>query len=251
MKKIISLIGFIFTLAVINFAQTSVCPNGITITGPSGLFRESELVIFSASLSKDFENYKFEYFWTVSNGKIIDGQETLNLKVIGINPCIDDVTATLHIKGLPESCPKLEGSVSFGMSCEHPPPEPKKIDEFSIPASYISKAKFQNLIVELEDDPTATANIFETFKRGTSKTAIKQKLAQTLKFLENYPERVRIIISPGDKNVTEFWIIPAGAEPPEINQEQLEIRDDYFTNQLDKLFPPKKKTLVKKTKWKL
>lgn len=230
----------------ISVVAQSSCPT-ISVMGPSGIVPIGENMIFTAKIGKEAENYKIEYFWTVTNGKIVDGQGTLNPKFISDDGCSG--SATLQVKGLPENCPQT-ASVSFEMSC-CPPPTRLLIDEFSENPPRIHKERLENLRVELFNDPTAKAYIVEKFKRGTSRNAIKQRISQTFFYLIQTlaieKERISLQIFYADENLTQFWIVPAGAEPPNNEAEKIEINGEKYQRKLEETFPTSKKKSQPKT----
>ncbi len=85
-----------------SFSQATVanCPT-ITIKGPAGVSRLSEQIKFTASLN--IVNTGLGYEWTVANGKIINGQGTNSISVLGSHS-LSTVAVELKISGLPSGC---------------------------------------------------------------------------------------------------------------------------------------------------
>lgn len=249
MKRLVFVIvtNLIFTFAP--FAQSS-CPS-LSVTGPSGLPKSDEPWFFTANLSKEAENYKVEYIWEAIGGKIIEGQGTSNLKVLADEMC--SVEVTVKVKGLPENCLNITGSASASISdCNLSRPS-VKMDAVSDDYPRIHKEIFQNIALALNSEPSTKAYIVERFKQGTSQEAVKKKLSTTISFLTKNlrisADRVTLQVYFEKDNLTEFWIVPTGATPPEIKESGIEIKSGDFQNHIDKLFPtPKKKSFPKSKK---
>src|SRR5687768_12873473 len=121
MRKIIlaSISVLIFCLS--SFAQTeesSPCPS-LEIYGPTGIVKDGDTITYTASLSKEPENSRLKYEWTVEHGEIISGQGT---NTITIQPRSENVTATVEVYGLSENCGILTDTET--MPCMLTPPEP-------------------------------------------------------------------------------------------------------------------------------
>lgn len=247
MKKLFLTIALVFIAALFASAQTSECPASISATGPAGISQPNEPWDFTGVIN-GANNSKLEYIWTVSNGKIVSGKGTLNLKVLPDYPC-STVTATLLVKGLPESCPNevlAMGEVSdCGLS------HPKKIDEFSLAPPVIKKERLQLIAKELND--YSVVFITETFSRDVSVEKIRKKLSETFLYLTQTlkinPDRILWQTFGGPTNLTTIFIVPPGANLPDEIVENRQIRGENFNQDLDRLFPKaKKKSLPKQKK---
>ena len=111
--------------------------------------------------------------------------------------------------------PNTFTETSFG----DPLPEAKKVDEFDLNEIRIDKARLDNLIAELQQDPTSQAYIIEKFNRKTTEAVIKrkiQKITNHLKLRNQDAERFTIVFDLAEQNSTQLWIVPAGANPPKI-----------------------------------
>jgi len=204
----------ILFFCVVTFPQTnetSPCPT-INLSGPAGIPDADEPIVFTAALSKGAEKFNLKYVWTVSTGEIIEGQGTLALKVLQ-KDLYETLTASLEIIGLSKQC---VSTVSETVSiCR--PLNFVQVDEFSIPAFRIEKARLDNLRTELNNNPNATAYIIEHFKKKTSRQAITQKneaIADYLKRNGVGTDRFVLLNALTGENLTQFFIVPAGAMPP-------------------------------------
>lgn len=211
MKKLLCAAILILSFCAVSFAQnnqSTACPE-IDVTGPSGIPQPGETVTFTANISGTVLK-NITYIWTISTGEISEGQGT---PTITVKPDTS-FTVTVEIKGLPESCPNASSETVFGDL----PPQAEKIDEFSLSEIRIDKARIDNLIAELQNDPTAQAYIIERFSRNISQRIIDRKIQKIgdylVKFRKQDKDRFTIIITSADENSTQFWIVPAGATPP-------------------------------------
>lgn len=189
------------------------------------------------------ESNKIKYKWTVSTGEIASGQETSTITVAtNLDLSGQTINTTVEVSGLPQGCLN-EASVTGEIGCGLTRPS-KLIDRFSLNSSRIKKESLEFIKIELEIDPTAKAYIFESFKTGTSSEIIKKKITNTFAyFIQNAkisPERTIIQVSESSENLTQLWIVPAGANTPE-NKSKFEINGKDFQKQLEELFPKTKK----------
>jgi hypothetical protein len=213
---------FVSTILVLTFcvgafaqtSETSPCPT-INLTGPWEVTKLDEPIIFRAEVSQEVHNFNAKYNWSVSSGEIIEGQGTLTIKVLR-KELGKYITAALEVTGLPKECVNSASETEPTCSC----PDFRKIDEFSISASRIDKARLDNLLIELQNNPLAVAYIFERFERKTSQNAVNRKIQEITDYLikEKRIEKDRFVISTAvfDKNLTQYFIVPPGATPPEI-----------------------------------
>lgn len=222
MKKvalaIVAQIIFAFTV----IGQTP-CPT-LSIDGPKGLTRAGEPFTFTAIIDKEVGNYKIEYIWKVSGGKIVSGKGTSILKLLMDEMC--SVEAELKVKGLPEDCPNSVFAAAEISDCGYRR-FIKKIDEFSSNTIQIDNARFEYLASVLKNELSSKAYIAERFNRGTSAKIVKRKLDNSFVFLTKNlgipPDKITWQISYGEGNFTEFWIVPPSVNPPEIMKGTVEI----------------------------
>ncbi|HMS39507.1 MAG TPA: hypothetical protein PKE69_04720 [Pyrinomonadaceae bacterium] len=194
------------------FSQTSetlLCPT-VNITS-NFLVVLGEPITFTATIEGNVGDYVPTYVWTVKDGKILEGQGTSSIKVL---PEVDQILAAVEIKGLAERCSlTAEDSVII---CS---PSPYLVAGFSTQSTKINKAELDNLIVELQNNPTAKAFIIEYFAQYTSQKMISEKIRKTRDYLINVKgideNRFKITTVSLNENQTKFWIIPAGAKFPE------------------------------------
>lgn len=216
MKFFPLLLFFVLFLAVAVSGQTnqnSSCPN-IDITG-GGVVDPGEPMTFTVNV-ENYDSSKLSFKWTTSNGDIIEGQGTQSIKVsVGDNDV--NTTVTVEIEGLPSGCANIDSETASPICYR----QPTLFDEFSIPASRIEKARLDNLISELGNNPNAQAFIVEYFKPNTPKKVIAQKIQKITDYFVNIKrlekERFTILAadSEDEQNRTKFWIVPPGAKSPQ------------------------------------
>jgi hypothetical protein len=254
MRRLIWVITTIIILAIINFAQNSSCPL-LSVTGPSGLTKPGEPSIFTATLSKEAKNYKIEYVWTVSGGKIVSGQRTNSLTAIQNQDELGKtLIAAVTIKGLPKGC-QNEASASGEIS-DPPRISARKVGETTNSPLIVRKETLALIAAELKNDPTATLVIEEWINQDIAAELIKQKLSGTFSYLTKNSGISREKISwqvfngfKGKRSQTVYWIVPAGAASPENNAPNRKIKGSNFYQDLEKYFPKaKKKSLPKRAK---
>ncbi len=220
MKSFLASTILVLTFCICTFAQTneaSPCPT-ISVMGPAGIPSPDEAITFTLSLSKEAEKFNLKYNWTISSGEVIEGQGTQIIKIL--EPKIfmgESFRAAVEVIGLPKECGTVTASETLAMAICH---SHRRVDEFLISASQIDKARLDNLLIEIHNNPLAVAYIFERFERKTSQNVVKQKIQKITDYLimEKRIEKDRFVISTAvaDENLTQYFIVPPGASPPEI-----------------------------------
>ncbi|MDQ6788781.1 MAG: hypothetical protein M3033_18420 [Acidobacteriota bacterium] len=211
-----SLLVLIFCFA--SFAQTnktSKCPT-IFITVPPGFPIPNEPIIYTATIGKEVENYNVKYDWTVANGKIIEGQGTLVAKVLQ-NDIAKNLTVTFEVSGLLPDCSNI---ASETMAIDLVAPQAFLIKEFSAPIAQIEKAKIFEKLTALEDNPNSRLYIIFRHTKNTPQKIItrkERKLFDNLIKAGIERERITLIKDFANTESVQFWLVPAGATPPKIN----------------------------------
>ncbi len=171
-----------------------------------------EPITFAASLSKEAEKFNLEYKWTVSGGEIIEGQETLIVRALQ-DESGKSLTLTLNVIGLPQGCENTSSESVFiciGFT-------PELIGEFSTVAPRIDKAKLDYFAIRLQNNPSAIVYIIEKFEKKTSLNTIKQKNQKIIDYLTAKgieKDRIVLLNTSADENLTQFISVPAGTPPP-------------------------------------
>jgi hypothetical protein len=153
------------------------------------------------------------YNWTVSAGRIIEGQGTGSIRVDTSGLAGQSLTATLSMGGYPLDC-SATCSISFPV-----PLRCKKFDEFDELARNDEKARLDNYAIEMQNDPSSTAYVvIYPGQRGrprqvqNQKTRIVDYLVNSRGF--NAGRIVTMLGPPRDEMMVELWTCPQGAPPP-------------------------------------
>lgn len=219
MRKIILASISVLIFCFCSFAQsseTSPCPTGVSVTGPSGLVKPGEKQTFTADVDNP-GNYKIEYNWSVSDGEIIEGQGTPTIKVVQPEESAgSNLTATVEVSVSSGSCDIISDSETAVTYC---PPGLMIVDEISTFNSKLDEERLDNFAVTLMNNPNATAYILGKFGRKISESSIKaelNKIADYLIKVRNFDKsRITVAtIESDNEEVIQFWIVPIGASPP-------------------------------------
>ncbi len=215
MRKILTASIFILSFCFFAFGQNTNCPE-ISVTGPSSVLQPGETATFILSVTGEIEEAKLEYLWSVSDGKIIEGQGTRAI-IVGEVPWDSTPTATVDIKGLPEGCPNTDTETGVICSCI----SPILVDELEISSKPINLKRLNTFVSEIKSNPDDAAYIIIYSNKRFSLSEIKRKES----FIKNYlvsrqieENRIKIIIARNngnnDENRIRFWRVPQGAQPP-------------------------------------
>lgn len=246
MKTLIIFIALSFVFCAQIFGQENSTCATISVSSPTDLVFSNPPYTFTAKV-EGVNLDKIGYSWTLSGGKIVDGQGTPLLKVV-----FDDsqsVKATVEITGLPENCPRtVSVATSLDIGCRLP--RSKKLDEFSLLPLLDYRIRLDDLFISLNNEADATGYILETFKKNTSPSVIEKRLNGILahaRFRKFPTQRLNLYITNEDKNLTEFWIVFSGENPPGIdNAVQIDLQN--YKRDLPKLFIATQKVPSRKTK---
>src|SRR6476620_7196478 len=100
MKFIALSLALIFIFYISTFAQKSfVCPE-ISVQKSNDISASDNLITFTASINEIKKGFKPEYLWMVNDGEIVEGKETLSIKVKPKNS--PGIISMIEIKNLPE-----------------------------------------------------------------------------------------------------------------------------------------------------
>ena len=216
MKKLLFASIFILAFCVFAFSQTdqnSSCPT-IDVNGPAGIPKPGEPFEFFVNVDTKGRDLKLEYVWSVSNGKIIEGQGTPTIKI----EFLSDVTANVEVKGFPPGCRNTDSET---MSVDYAP-EPIKIDGFSDSISKIEKSRIEKVVREIQNDPNAMLYIVVGYKGKTlpKATTKREREINNILVKENgiNPNRIKMVRELSKEASMQFWIVPAGASFPELKK---------------------------------
>lgn len=207
MKQILLLTILVLTFCLQIFGQDKPeCPN-LEVA----VVRKDSSILFYISSVKIFDNSKFEYKWTVSNGVNFKGQNTSVISIpIDKNLAGQTITATLEIKGLPEGC-----NTVFTKSAEM---VSQQIIDPIIRDKLLGKANWNDVIARLINLSLAINNeqgskakvIFRVSNNSERNWATSQqkKILKSLKRVNIPKDRILMEIQKTEFFETEFIFIP-------------------------------------------
>jgi hypothetical protein len=189
-----------------------VCPR-VSIICPDNVIVDQPLT-FSSSVSSASSGVAPIYNWTVSAGRIIEGQGTSSIRVDTTGLAGQTVQATLSMGGYTLDC-------SDNCAVQIPVPEQRsrKFDEFPDIARNDEKARLDNFGVELQNDPTASAYVIVHPGRSGKAGDVQKHTTRIVDYLVNsrgIDARRIVTLVGGTRNelLVELWISPQGATPP-------------------------------------
>src|SRR5258705_2324216 len=188
-----------------------VCPN-VAIECPDRVV-VGEPLTFRSTVSGGSPGVRQVYHWTVSAGRIIDGQGTDVIHVDTTGLAGQSVTATLSMGGYNLDC-TATCTVQFPV-----PVECRKFDEFPAIAYNDLKARLDNYAIELQNDPTATAYVIVYPGVRGRPAEVQKNTTRIVDYLVNSrginAQRIVTLVGPPrDALLVELWLCPQGAKPP-------------------------------------
>jgi hypothetical protein len=201
---------------------TSPCPYPVIISSPPTV-NDGDLITFTADISYSGTS-ALNYVWTITPGeaRIVSGAGTPTITVDSTGLGGQKIVATLVVddgSGDP-ACRVTTSAPTTVTRKELPPPECRKFDEFPSIAFDDTKARLDNLAIELQNSPDVTAYIF-VYAGRNSRTgqadALGQRAGDYLVNSRGVDSR-RIKITNGgyrDEDYIEIWLCPPGATVPQ------------------------------------
>ena len=207
--------AFSSTTVVVNKCppQVPVCPNVSIICPERG--EVGEPLTFTANATGGTPGVTAIYNWTVSAGRILEGQGTPTIRVDTTGLAGQTVTATLQMGGYTLDC-SASCSVQFPV-----PVECRKFDEYPSIAYNDEKARLDNYAIELQNDPTATAYVIvypgQTGKSGDLQKHTKRAVDYLVNSRGINANRIVTLVGPTRSELAvELWLCPQGAKPPNL-----------------------------------
>ena len=186
------------------------CPN-VAIACPDRVV-VNEPLTFRSTVS-DGSNGRQTYNWSVSAGRIIDGQGTDTIHVDTTGLAGQSLTASLSMGGYNLDC-SATCTVQFPI-----PVECKKFDEFPAIAYNDIKARLDNYAIELQNDPTASAYVIVYPGQPGRPGEVQKNTTRIVDYVVNSrginAQRIVTLVGPPrDALLVELWLCPQGAKPP-------------------------------------
>ena len=201
----------------------SPCPFPITLSARSTV-NEGELITYTSDV-KYTGNFPLNFIWTISpaNARILSGAGTQTIEVDSTGLPGQTLTATLLVDDGSKD-PACSRSVQASTFVAAQPLREKGpvVFDVCLSCSYNDqKARLDNLIVELQTDPSVTAYIL-AYGGRTSRNGQADRLgARARDYLVNH-RRIntsRIVVLNGgfrEEDSVELWIVPSGATLPQV-----------------------------------
>jgi len=200
---------------------TSPCPYPLNLSSPVSV-NDGDLISFTSDVAYSGTR-TLNYTWTVSpaEARITSGAGTPTITVDSTGLGSQRVSATLVVddgSGEP-MCRQTAQAATNVVRKELPPPECKVFDQFPSVAFDDDKARFDNLAIELQNAPDATAYLIfyagRTSRIGQA-DALGRRSANYLIELRGVDSRRLVIINGGyrETDFIEIWVCPPGAKAP-------------------------------------
>lgn len=200
----------------------SPCPYPVNLSAPTAV-NEGEVITYTADVSYSGTS-ALNYTWSVSpaDAKVLSGLGTPTISVDSTGLGNKAVSATLVVNdGSGEAtCRQVTYAAT---NVARIPKVHREAGEYDVCCSCAfddQKARLDNLAVELQNDPSATAYIF-AYGGRTSRTGEADRLiARARDYLVNQRglDAARVVVVNGglrEENCVELWIVPSGATPPQ------------------------------------
>lgn len=170
---------------------------------------------FNAGVNGASADAKLSYNWVVSAGTIESGQGTPSIKVDTTGFVVMSVEATVEVTGLPESCAG-KATCSTAIICEH---LDRKLDEYGNIRWSDEKARLDNFVIELRNDPTAQGYLICYGGRVGHRGEAQRRCQRAMNYVSKQRgiEAARIVTADGgyrEDLTIELWVLPSGAMPP-------------------------------------
>lgn len=190
-----------------------VCPT-IEIVCPANVGIDQPLT-FTSRYSGGTPAIEPKYDWTVSAGTIIEGQGTNTIKVNTAGLAGQTVRAYLSMPGYGS----LSCSADCGVSIPLPRIVSRRFDEFPDIQRNDEKARLDNFVIELQNDPTATAYVVIYPGRGSKRGEVQHHASRIVEYMVNsrgidQHRIVTLVGSARNELSVELWVTPQGATPP-------------------------------------
>jgi len=202
----------------------SPCPFPVIISSPPTV-NDGDLITFTADVSYSGTS-TLNYVWTVTPGeaRIVSGAGTPTITVDSTGLGGQKIVATLVVDdGTGDAMCHVTTLASTAVTKkELPVPERRKFDEFPSVAFDDTKARLDNLAIELQNAPDTTAYIFVYAgrrSRAGQADALGRRAADYLVNSRGVDSRRINIINGGyrEDDYIEIWICPPGATAPQAS----------------------------------
>ena len=200
----------------------SPCPYPVNISAPKTV-NEGEIITFAADVEYGGPS-GLRYVWTVnpSGARVISGagSPTINVDSTGLGG--QRIIATLAVDNgsADPACRQTAQSVAVVTAPERKTIVSRDFDECKNCTFDDQKARLDNLMVELQNDPSARAYIIAYGGRTDpiGQVEVLMKRARDYIVEQRGIDAARIVTVNGgfrEDDAVELWIVPSGAAPPQ------------------------------------
>lgn len=186
-----------------------VCPS-VTISCPDSVLPDQPIT-FRANVSG--AAFDAAYNWTVTGGRITDGQGTRAITVDAVGLAGQTVTATLNVRAAGLDCP-----ASCAVQIPLPKLDCRKFDEFPNLPRNEEKARLDNFAIDLQNSPGSTAYVVVYPRSSGRPGEAEQHTNRVVDYLVSYrgldASRIIKLIGPTREVLAvELWSCPPGVRP--------------------------------------
>jgi len=200
----------------------SPCPYPVNVSAPKTV-NEGEIITFAADVEYSGTS-GLRYVWTVSpsRARVISGAGTPTINVDSTGLGGQRVIATLAVDdgSADPSCRQTAQSVAVVTAPERKVIVAREFDECNNCTFDDQKARLDNLVVELQNDPSTRAYIIAYGGRSSplAQVEILMKRARDYIIEQRGIDAARITTLNGgfrEDDSVELWVVPSGAAPPQ------------------------------------
>lgn len=201
------------------------CPYDVRVDAPDTVV-DSELITFSADNVSGAPSPALKYRWTVDppEAQIVSGQGTPTITVDSSGLGNQKITATVDVSTgyNDEVCRQRVSATTRVTAIKTQTPENYKCDDFELENMDALKARIDNCVIKIQNDPDAQLYIIiypGMDRASVTRNTYEKTAARTREYLVKTrnvdPARVSIIQGPTKSRTSvEVWIIPPGAPLP-------------------------------------
>ena len=198
----------------------SPCPYPVNVTAPAQV-GDGDIVTFTADVGYQGPS-ALNYTWTVSPpaARIMSGAGTPTITVDSSGLGNKRVTAILVVDdGSGDRSCRQTAQAATAVGGLPQISTPRRFDEFPSIAHDDDKARFDNLAIELQNNPGATGYVIAYAGRNSRAGEADRMAARAVQYLTTTRgiSRDRIVTINGgyrESNSFEMWLVPQGATPP-------------------------------------
>jgi len=193
--------------------QNASCPT-IDVSG-GGVTEPGEPMSFAVNV-KGYDASKLSYNWSITTGKILNGQGTTTITVLKKKDDRQNLTVTVEVKGLPEIC----GLVTASETEPSGTPMPVSVlkDEFGKLPNGELRSRINAFFLALAKEPNAQGYIINY---GMNRDiARREALFRNHISFRKYDASLITFVKGGANPTgqtgyyTKLWLVPPGAEAP-------------------------------------